>query len=257
MTKLYPLPISTMSGYKESLMFDVKGRLALLTMVLVLVAPVAFSQTASFSQTFSPNFSQTHADFNSDGEEDFIVTYGCPNGNFGLVLSNGNGTYVPPECNALPSGSPAYFAIGDFNRDGNPDVIVSYGGNSFYEYLGSASGKLHLQANFMTSTTVFGVAAADVNHDGRIDLLFDSFNASDTNLHVWFGNGDGGFTVGPSTPMAISGALFVGDFDGDAKADVFSELNEYGSSYQVFYGDGTGHFEAAASFGDDVLYTPY
>jgi FG-GAP-like repeat/Bacterial Ig domain len=246
-----------MSGYKESLMVDVKGRLALLTMVLVLVAPVAFSQTASFSQTFSPNFSQTHADFNSDGEEDFIVTYGCPNGNFGLVLSNGNGTYAPPVCYALPSGSPAYFAIGDFNRDGNPDVIVSYGGNSFYEYLGSASGKLHLQANFMTSTTVFGVAAADVNHDGRIDLLFDSFNASDTNLHVWFGNGDGGFTVGPSTPMAISGALFVGDFDGDAKADVFSELNEYGSSYQVFYGDGTGHFQAAASFGDDVLYTPY
>src|ERR1700736_6389262 len=116
-------------------MLRVNGRLVLLALVSLLAAPAAFSQAVSFSTTFSPYFSQTHADFNSDGEEDFIVSYGCPNGSFGLVLSNGNGTYAPPVCYALPSGNPNYFAMGDFNRDGNPDVIVSYGGHSFYEYL--------------------------------------------------------------------------------------------------------------------------
>jgi hypothetical protein len=137
-------------------------------------------------------------------------------------------------------------------------VIVSNGSNSFYEYLGSASGKLHLQATFVTSTTVEGIAVADVNHDGKIDLLFDSYSSSnDQNLHVWFGNGDGGFTVGPSTPMTSLGAIFVGDFDGDGKADVFTEYNQYSSSYQVMYGDGTGHFQAAPAFGDDVQYFPY
>lgn len=239
-------------------MLRVSLRLMLLAIISALTAPAVFSQAVSFTTTFSSDFSLRHADFNSDGEEDFIVGYGCPNGSFGLVLSSGNGTYAPPVCYTLPSGSPYYFAIGDFNRDGNPDVIVSYGGNSFYEYLGSASGKLHLQATFVTSTTVEGVAAADVNHDGRIDLLFDCYSCSnDTNLHVWFGNGDGGFTIGPNSPMQIPGQLFVGDFDGDGKADVFSEYNTYGSSYQVLYGDGAGHFLGTPSFGDDVQYQLY
>jgi len=239
-------------------MLRVNFRLLLLALISVVSIPAAFSQAVSFAPTFSSNFSQRHADFNSDGEEDFIVYYGCPSNGFGIVLSNGNGTYTPPTCYTLPSGDPIYFAIGDFNRDGNPDVIVSNGTSTFYEYLGSASGKLHLQASFVTSTVVEGVAAADVNHDGKIDLLFDCYTCSnDMNLHVWFGNGDGGFTVGPSTPMTALGVIFVGDFDGDGKADVLTEFNTYGSVYQVMYGDGTGHFQATPSFSDDVQYFPY
>src|SRR5579864_2826386 len=113
-----------------------------LALVSLLAAPAAFSQAVSFSATFSPNFSQIHVDLNSDGEEDFVVFDGCPSNAFGVVLSNGNGTYAPPVCYALPSGSPNYegIAIGDFNGDGNADLIVSNGTNTFYEYLGSASG---------------------------------------------------------------------------------------------------------------------
>jgi hypothetical protein len=238
-------------------MSRVKFRLLLVALISVLAAPAAFSQTVSFARSTGANFSRLHADFNSDGEEDFIVFYGCPSNGFGLVLSNANGTYHPPVCYTLPNGSPNYFAIGDLNQDGNPDVIVSNGTSSFYEYLGSASGKLHLQATFVTTTTVEGVAAADVNHDGRIDLLFDSNSSNDTNLHVWFGKGDGGFTIGPSTPMSSAGALFVGDFDGDGKADVISQFSLYTSSYQVFYGDGAGHFQASAVFNDNVQYQLY
>ena len=239
-------------------MLRVNSRLMLLAVIALLTVPAAFSQAVSFTPTFSPNFSQTHADFNSDGEEDFIVFYGCPGNAFGLVLSNGNGTYAPPVCYTLPSGGPNYqgFAIGDFNSDGNADLMVSNGANNFYEYLGSASGKLHLQATFVTTTSIGAVVAADVNHDGKIDLLFDSYS-SDTNLHVWFGTGNGGFNVGPSTPMTVNAGLFVGDFDGDGKADILSRYNLYSSSYQVFYGDGTGHFQAGAPFGDDVQYLPY
>jgi hypothetical protein len=239
-------------------MLRVNSRLILLAVIALLTVPAAFSQAVSFTPTFSPNFSQTHADFNSDGEEDFIVFYGCSSNAFGLVLSNGNGTYAPPVCYTLPSGGPNYqgFAIGDFNSDGNADLMVSNGANNFYEYLGSASGKLHLQATFVTTTSIGAVVAADVNHDGKIDLLFDSYS-SDTNLHVWFGTGNGGFNVGPNTPMTVNAGLFVGDFDGDGKADILSRYNLYSSSYQVFYGDGTGHFQAGTPFGDDVQYVPY
>ena len=102
---------------------------------------------------------------------------------------------------------------------------------------------------------MYAAIAADVNHDGRIDLIFNSVN--DNNMHVWFGNGDGGFTVGPSTPLAVAGELSIGDFDGDGKADVMSEVNNYASSTEILYGDGAGHFAASPSVGDDALLVPY
>jgi hypothetical protein len=223
---------------------------------MALAIPVAFSQAVSFTATSSPYFGSIYADFNSDGREDFINSTGCAHSSFGLALSTGDGTYAPPVCYTLPNGAPAfYFAIGDFDGDGNADVIVSNNTNTFYEYSGSRSGTLRLQGTFVAPTGVLTLAAADVNHDGKIDLLFWG---GDNNLWVWFGNGNGTFTAGPATPMGGGGWLLVGAFDGDGKADILSEdPGEGGTTYQVFYGDGTGHFQASNVWVDDVDYAVY
>jgi FG-GAP-like repeat len=232
------------------------SRFALVLTCLVLAIPIAFSQAVSFTTFSSPYFDSLHADFNSDGREDFISSIGCSNSSFGLALSTGDGTYAPPVCYTLPHGAQAYyFAIGDFNGDGNADLIISNDTNTFYEYFGSRSGTLRFYKSFTAPTAVTTLAAADVNHDGKIDLLFDG---GDNNLWVWFGNGDGTFTPGPATSMGIGGYLFVGDFDGDGKADIVSENgDEGGTDYQVFYGDGTGHFQASKVWVDDVDYAVY
>ena len=179
----------------------------------LLLALPAFSQSVSFSSSDLQNPSNIHADFNSDGREDFVL-FGsfnlCSTSAFAVVLSTGDGTYARPVCYRLPSGSPSSFAIGDFNSDGNADLIVSSGTIQLYEYVGSPSGRLHLQATYTNDTVVQNIAAADVNHDGKIDLLFNSGGiANDFNLHVWFGNGDGTFTTGPSTPMEIFAEIGV------------------------------------------------
>lgn len=232
------------------------SRFALVLTCLLFAIPIAFSQAVSFTTFSSPYFDSLHADFNSDGREDFINSTGCGNASFGLSLSTGDGTYAPPVCYTLPNGAQAYyFAIGDFNGDGNADLIISNDTNTFYEYFGSRSGTLRFYKSFTAPTGVTTLAAADVNHDGKIDLLFDG---GDNNLWVWFGNGDGTFTPGPATSMGIGGYLFVGDFDGDGKADIVSENgDEGGTDYQVFYGDGTGHFQASKLWVDDVDYAVY
>jgi hypothetical protein len=100
-------------------MLRVNSRLMLLAVIALLTVPAALSQAVSFTPTFSPNFSQTHADFNFDGEEDFVVFYGCPSNAFGLVLSNGNGTYAPPVC---ADGGQQYVFSAEFAR---PECLQS------------------------------------------------------------------------------------------------------------------------------------
>src|SRR5207249_2795974 len=97
-----------------------------------------------------------------------------------------------------------------------------------------------------------GAVAADLNNDGREDLIWTGIN--DQKLFVYFGNGDNGFTVGPTSTLNIQGQLAIGDFDGDGKVDIVSQATQYGTSVQVAYGDGQGHFQATASFGTNIAY---
>jgi hypothetical protein len=101
------------------------------------------------------------------------------------------------------------------------------------------------------------IAAADVNHDGRIDLLFSAAVNGDNKLHVWFGNGSGGFSTGPATPIILFGLLSIGDFDGDGNADVLNQEFDFSSAGEVFYGDRTGHFTATPQFLDDSRFASY
>jgi len=237
-------------------MRDCRFRLALCVLCLSVASVSAQAQAVSFNKFRNHRFAARHADFNSDGREDFIINGNeCASGQFGIVLSSGANGYAPTACYSTPGGEAYYFAIGDFNGDGNADLIVSDLSPNMYEYLGSSTGALHLQATYVAATDMYSFLTADVNHDGNIDLLFWG---SDNNLWVWFGHGDGTLTQGPSTPTAGVGYLQLGDFDGDGIADVFAQVgSEDGSTLQILYGDGTGHFQAAPAWGDYIFYSVY
>lgn len=243
-------------------MFRVISRFLLLGLIAVLPVPVALSQSVSFTDSYQSKTGPMHADFNSDGREDFVVGgNGCPD--FGLVLSTGNGTYSAPVCYTTPTASRAA-VIGDFNGDGYADVIAWDGGKNIYLYAGSATGALHLQGSFLTPTTPTEFAAGDVNNDGKIDLLYvDCLFCGSVQLHVWFGNGKGGFTTGPTTTFNQNAtSILIGDFDGDGKADVVTQQG-LGASEQVTalvaYGDGAGHFATGPTLYDNSnsVFTAY
>jgi hypothetical protein len=189
---------------------------ALSTLLLFVFSIHLNAQSLTFDKrSYLGKASQDHADFNSDGREDFV--YGVTGG-FAVLNSNGEGSYAAPATYALPGGHAGiYYSIGDFNSDGKADLIVSDQSVNLYEYINNGDGTFHLQFTAPQKFGVGGLVAGDFNHDGRMDIAFSFLNSSlnQEQLTVWFGNGNNGFTVGPTTNIALGGEMYIGDFDGD------------------------------------------
>jgi len=215
---------------------------------------LAFGSNVTFSnhtQNSAQNFSggaafYQHADMNNnDGREDLVWEYTPEMGGyyqFVVQLSTGDGAYAPPTAYSLPSNAEiAAITVGDFNHDGSPDVAIFGQDNNLYLFLNNGRGTLTAgkQSSYSTDTSGDGVTVAtgDFNHDSMTDLAFVESGI----LHIWFGDGKGSFTLGPT--MAVNGSNpQIGDFDGDGKADLLLNDNANHTIAYVLYGDGTGHF---------------
>jgi hypothetical protein len=221
-----------------------EARVYLLAALACTVANSASGADVSFSEhTSSGQATYLHADLNSDGREDFVYTQGQTTGGFAVVLSTGDGTYKAPVSYTLPYDETASaVAIGDFNSDGKADLLV-FGVNSSHQcdlflYLNNGSGAFTEKASFPLDTEVTSVAVGDFNHDGIMDVAF----IEGADLNVWFGNGNSGFKLGPTTPVDNEGNLMLGDFDGDGYADLAIGDPVNYDTVQVLYGDGAGSF---------------
>ena len=212
---------------------------------LLLLFPVfGLAQTPSFStHSFSSaagNSLALHGDLNNDGYEDLVIS--TKSGATRVYLSKGNGSYTALA--ASISASPQL--LGDFNGDGKLDLIA---GN--YMYLGNGNGTFRSAGVIALLATSTNIAAADVNRDGKLDLLMLTApydDEYDSHLQVLLGNGEGGFTAGTEVTVYENYGttqLLTGDFNGDGNADVaVATQNENGNNeavINVFSGDGTGN----------------
>jgi hypothetical protein len=233
-----------MSKYKRA---SVGFLLASLTYVNVIPA---FGAGVNFStRTSSGQATYLHADLNHDGREDFVYTLDQTTGGFAVTLSIGHGRYAAPAEYSLPDGESAFaIGIGDFNSDQKADLAI-FGASTdaqqhdLFLYLNNGDGTFRQEQSFPVDTEVTCVVVGDFNHDRLMDLAF----MSQSGLTVWFGDGNSGFTPGPTTPVSQSGSLMLGDFDGDGNADIaIGDLVNF-DSFQVLYGDGTGAFPSQAT----------
>src|SRR5947209_3415234 len=137
------------------------------------------------------------ADFNGDGKLDIVVANGAPPGadhaSISVLLGKGDGTFEAP---ALYYTGNTYqtagrIAVGDFNADGHPDIVVAetgcgYGGSGPVVLLNNGDGTFASQGAIDTTTgdaCPDSVAAADLNGDGRADVVTGNpqgfFNGTD------------------------------------------------------------------------------
>ncbi len=190
-------------------------------------------------------------DFNHDGKLDLAVTNtACGVHEVEVMLGNGDGTFQPVASNGrypTDTGNPSAIAAGDFNGDGNIDlvVIVGAGGNPITSFLGNGDGTF---GSPIDSTSVYDpdyLAVGDFNGDGKDDVIVSSDYGSGPFDGVQLSNGDG--TFAPPVNYSVLAAptrLFVADLNGDGHPDWVSISN--GSEYFcVGLGSGTGRFLAA------------
>ncbi len=205
-----------------------------------------FSRSATYTVGVCPNAIAV-ADFNRDGHLDVVVSNGG-NGTYGsvsLLLGNGDGTLQPATTISVGKNNPAYFAVGDFNGDGNLDLaLINQGQTATVDLLlGNGDGTFRP----LTGAETIGnglarfCAAADLNHDGKLDLAV----VTESQVIILLGNGDGTFQSPIGYNVSIYGiAVAIADFDGDGNLDLAVDSSPGSTSgiFSFLSGNGDGTF---------------
>ncbi len=191
------------------------------------------------------------ADIDGDSKTDLViadatVVPGNPAPLVSTLLGNGDGTFgVPTQVSYAGPVENAVFA--DVNGDGKLDLV-----SSSQVFLANPAGgyqsgiPLSLSGGGVNTCAEMDgvVATADVNGDGKLDVI--SAGCQTNTVMIFLGNGDGTFQPGTSVwagfyPVAIS----VADVNGDSKPDILSS-NAYASDVSVLLGNGDGTFQTPA-----------
>jgi Bacterial Ig-like domain (group 3)/FG-GAP-like repeat len=157
---------------------------------------------------------------------------------------------APPE---LPAGA-GILASGDVNRDAIDDVIFSQTSGLGVAF-GSTSG-FKVSATYLPGLYCREAKIADMNGDGKPDLIVAIGASVTARLAVLLNNGDGAFSAPVITTVTtgqtawpVLGGIGIGDFDGDKIPDVIvSDLvNPF---LFVLHGNGDGSFRILSSDSD-------
>ena len=160
--------------------------------------------------------------------------------------------------------APGNIALGDLNRDGNPDLVAACGQSRQIVILtGDGTGRFQTLAGSLIAVPDFPheIAIADLNNDSTLDIVFASHDSY--NITILSGDGQGGFTVSPNSPVVMKNGshphthgLAIGDLNKDGKHDLVTG-NNADNDVAVALGDGNGGFTKAKDSPFPVGQAPY
>lgn len=196
------------------------------------------------------------ADFNGDGKHDAAVVYSGPGdgitpGGVSVMLGNGDGT-LQAAVN-YPAGNYTTSATAfDLNNDGKVDLAVTnFNDNNVEVMLGNGDGTFRAPVPYTLPVRFAGiagfptsVAAADINGDGKPDLIVGTVNG----VAILFGAGDGTFPTSTLLNVSVLGPLVAaGDFNKDGKIDV-AITDFYDGILYTFLNTGGGQFSSPTAY---------
>ncbi len=192
------------------------------------------------------------ADVNHDGKLDIIVA-NAVDGTLDVLLGDGKGHFIRSQGSPFACGkSPNDIAVGDFNGDGNFDLVVANTETPYLTILlsdgkGGFAPSPHSPFDTHSYPHVHGIAVADFNSDGKLDVVTDSWGHDQ--ILMFLGDGKGNlilpgqaFKTGKRPYQRLRSA----DFNKDGKPDVVTTDLEQ-NAVTILLGDGKGGLRDAPS----------
>jgi hypothetical protein len=206
------------------------------SVLLNATAPGATTPAFSAQQTLATGnqpYSVTAVDVNGDGKPDLVAANSV--GNSVSVLLNttapGATTLGFPAQRSFAAGtSPYSVSAADVNGDGKPDLVVANSGDNTASVLlnttvpGATAPSFAAQQILATGRNPYSVIAANVNGDGKPDLIVANLN-DDTVSVLLNTTVPGAATLGFAAPPSFGTgthpyAFTTADVNGDGKPDL-------------------------------------
>lgn len=185
-------------------------------------------------------------DVNNDGRPDIIATATATGplraqqlpSSFALtlLLNDGRGGFRRSEL-PLRTGQPWFAAVGDVNGDRKADLVATHHDQTkLTVMLGDGAGNFKEGPNspFDFGRNAFQVMLADVNRDGRLDVLA----AAGEGVRIMLGDGRGNFAPAPGSPLQTGRGVWrlaLADLNGDHKLDLVT-TNQDSQSVTIMLG---------------------
>ncbi len=186
-------------------------------------------------------------DVNGDQVPDLIAPEGvfAAPAHMAVAVADGAGSFHQPTSWLDVQVGTEFFAGGDFDGDGNVDVIGLSVYGAIQLFRGSGNGQL-APATLVTHLNGSGdsVVAADFNEDSKVDIAAGASGPG--RLEVLLGQGNG--TFGTSIVLTIGqlqtpATLLTGDFDEDGHKDLLVyAAAQAGGQALILLGHGDGSF---------------
>ena len=178
-------------------------------------------------------------DFDRDGNVDVAVA-STQAPSVSVLLGQGDGTFDSPQVLSVAS-TVRGLAVLDVDGDGDVDIAAANtGADQISISLNDGTGTFTAGTTFGSGNGgEWGLAAADMNDDGILDLVAGGSGGSSM-VWVYGGNGDGTFSLLDSRDIGASTwMLVVGDVDGDGDEDISTASSSSVGVIVENGGDGT------------------
>jgi hypothetical protein len=197
----------------------------------------SFAQTIDLKYSNSGTiFAAAAADFSQDGFVDLVLT---GSGGSKLLRNTGQSGF---SVTSLVAGPGIDVSVADVNGDSYPDIVIVESSDRSVRVLRNSGDGRNFSSQRLQRGSVAGVSSADLNGNGRVDLLL-AIDGEDLNIpesRILYQSPDGTFPIGDTIGASPLSKLLAGDVDGDSLPDIIA-LNGAGV-HQLYRGNPGGGF---------------
>jgi len=193
------------------------------------------------------------ADFDRDDDIDLVVSH--YESGVSIFENDGTGTFISKTDYAVP-GYLISVCAADLNGDLWCDIAVndySYDGSGMSVLVNSGDGTFATPVTYTTGINPLGLAAADLENDGDLDLIVG--NEFSLSVSVFENNGDATFADGVEYDvLSPPNSVCAADLNNDTYTDLAVAVR-FKNSVQILINDGDATFTAENAY--DAGNAPY